>query len=134
MSNESLSLLSDVVSEPTDRRAFLARASKPPFAPGLGEPRGKRDTAERGRPDTSCSQQRSPRCCESEQRSRVARCRFHNVHGEVPRPACSRSPTSLGSHAPSAIAQPHAAPRLECDGGADPYHGRCRGRRVDLRE
>ena len=62
MPNESLSLLSDVVSEPTDRRAFLARASKLGLAlPVAGALAGcSDDAADRGRPDTSGAQQRSP--------------------------------------------------------------------------
>ncbi len=62
MPNESLTLLSDVVSESTDRRAFLARASRLGLAlPAAGALASCSDDAEdRTRPDTSAAQQRSP--------------------------------------------------------------------------
>ncbi len=62
MPNESLTLLSDVVSESTDRRAFLARASRLGLIlPAAGALAGCSDDAEdRTRPDTSAAQQRSP--------------------------------------------------------------------------
>lgn len=61
MANEPLTRLSDVVSEPTDRRAFLARASKLGLSlPAAGALAGCVDDGEvRTTSDTSAAQQRS---------------------------------------------------------------------------
>ena len=64
MANQSLPLLSDVGSEPTDRRAFLALASRLGLVlPAAGTLAGCGDdtgSAERGGSDSTAAQQRSP--------------------------------------------------------------------------